>query len=612
MGARQGSLDCSRQAADTDEVMETRIRDTWIRIAIGLLVAGMVVLSGYFSVLVSRSLGALGEIAAETEELVGIVAIRNAVQEGDAVAVEWALMGESEAGDAVAWRARLVEAHAQLDDGVAQMLAHASVSDSRIQDEESGIRSLQARSHEYLEMVDKLIALADAETSDEFYTAVVQTEAVRLRAALAEFVAEEVAHIGAVADDAEQTGRFMRRSTPLIGPAVLVLIALFSVLLLRQRRRAMSALVMRSQRDRALAKAGAALIESGAGDGLSAALGFLVEASGAVGCFVDRAGEDTEIREAVAEVGVIRSRAGAQPALRALLGEPELSVETVVEIPGPGGTVGWIGFTYPGDSPRPEEDWNLLRHAAAMIGAVWERESSYARLQEVLRSKDAFLASVSHELRTPMTAVLGLASELADSERSFSDAETRELCGIIAEQTTEVSEMLEDLLVAARTEVGTITIKQQRVALGETVAAVATSPSSRLRLDQRGTVSGQATTVVADGLRVRQILRNLTSNAKRYGGETVAIEFGSRGRMGFVRVVDDGPPLSSEDEERLFERFFTTDRTGTSPGGIGLGLPISLTLAQLMGGDLTFYRAAEGNVFELTLPVAADQGWSVG
>ncbi|MDH3518769.1 MAG: hypothetical protein OEM66_07575, partial [Acidimicrobiia bacterium] len=71
--------------------METRIRDTWIRIAIGLLVAGMVVLSGYFSVLVSRSLGALGEIAAETEELVGIVAIRNAVQEGDAVAVEWAL-----------------------------------------------------------------------------------------------------------------------------------------------------------------------------------------------------------------------------------------------------------------------------------------------------------------------------------------------------------------------------------------------------------------------------------------------------------------------------------------------------------------------------------------
>ncbi len=407
-------------------------------------------------------------------------------------------------------------------------------------------------------------------------------------------------------------GAFMQRSAPFIAGIGLALVVMLSVLLVRLRRRSVAAMVMRSEQDRALARAGAALIDSTFEAGLEEALGHLLEASGAAGCFVDRRVEGFDTRQPVAEVGTARHRMGARPALRAALGEPELSIETVVEIGAKGETTGWIGFTYPGGKSRPEGDWNLLRHAASMIGAVWERESSYARLQQVLQSKDAFLASVSHELRTPMTAVLGLASELADPERTFSDTEARELTSIIAEQTTEVSEMLEDLLVAARTEVGTISVKAQRVFVADTVTAVADSPTSKLRPDQRGSITGEPTTVVADGLRVRQILRNLISNAKRYGGSTVAIEYGAQGRVGFIRVVDDGLAISPEDEAQLFERFFTADRAGTSPGGIGLGLPISLTLARLMGGDLTFRRLDDRNVFELTLPLAADQGWTVG
>ncbi len=243
-----------------------------------------------------------------------------------------------------------------------------------------------------------------------------------------------------------------------------------------------------------------------------------------------------------------------------------------------------------------------------MIAALWDKNLAFQRLENVLRGKDEFLASVSHELRTPMTAVLGLASELAT--REFAPDETKEFCRIIADQTTEVSEMLEDLLVAARTEVGNISIKARNLDLREVLSMVVNSPSAALRPDQQGRVVGADVTVHADPLRVRQIVRNLISNARRYGGQRVSVEIEIRLAHGALRVVDNGDAIGEGDAERIFERFYTTDRRGTSPGGVGLGLPVSKALAQLMGGDLTYRREAGKNVFELTLPLAATSQWS--
>jgi signal transduction histidine kinase len=105
----------------------------------------------------------------------------------------------------------------------------------------------------------------------------------------------------------------------------------------------------------------------------------------------------------------------------------------------------------------------------------------------------------------------------------------------------------------------------------------------------------------ADPLRLRQIVRNLLTNARRYGGPQVLIEAG-RGPMGtYLRVCDDGAGIPVADREKVFEPYTRVGGDDAMPGSIGLGLPVSRRLARLMGGDL-IYRFEQGSVFELTLP----------
>jgi signal transduction histidine kinase len=104
-----------------------------------------------------------------------------------------------------------------------------------------------------------------------------------------------------------------------------------------------------------------------------------------------------------------------------------------------------------------DDDGNLER-SSAVARDISERIEAEARLEKLVRSKDDFVASVSHELRTPLTAVVGLTQELRDNRQLFSPDETAEFITLIAEQSAEVAKIVEDLLVAARAEIGRIAI----------------------------------------------------------------------------------------------------------------------------------------------------------
>ena len=123
------------------------------------------------------------------------------------------------------------------------------------------------------------------------------------------------------------------------------------------------------------------------------------------------------------------------------------------------------------------------------------------------------------------------------------------------------------------------------------------------------TPTGQALTVQADAERASQILANLLSNAVKYtppGGTIwVAAEQTAEGVM--IRVQDDGPGLTLDDQRRIFERFYRTDlsrsRAAASGGGTGVGLTIARGLARAMDGDVTVAAGAVvGSVFTFTLP----------
>jgi signal transduction histidine kinase len=108
----------------------------------------------------------------------------------------------------------------------------------------------------------------------------------------------------------------------------------------------------------------------------------------------------------------------------------------------------------------------------------------------------------------------------------------------------------------------------------------------------------------ADPLRVRQIIRNLLTNAMRFGGPEVVVELGREDDAVCVRVKDNGPGPSPEVAERIFEPYVRTLDAVTTPRSIGLGLAVARHLALLMDGDIRFVRRDGWTEFELKLPPA--------
>lgn len=214
-------------------------------------------------------------------------------------------------------------------------------------------------------------------------------------------------------------------------------------------------------------------------------------------------------------------------------------------------------------------------------------------------SRNEFIATVSHELRTPMTVVLGLGEELAQNYESFGDAERRDLALLIARQAEDASWLLEDLLVAYRQDPEGMVIETKEfdlVKAAERVLEVADRPIT-VRVD------GERTTALADPRRTRQIVRNLVTNAARYGGPHVSVRVHSVGDMLELAVCDDGGPIPDEDVDRIFKPF-ERGAAPDLPNSVGLGLAVARRLARLMEGDLV-YRYEEGLTwFVLSLPAA--------
>jgi signal transduction histidine kinase len=224
-----------------------------------------------------------------------------------------------------------------------------------------------------------------------------------------------------------------------------------------------------------------------------------------------------------------------------------------------------------------------------------------AKLEEQVQSKDQLIASVSHELRTPLTGVIGIADLLQASVELADPAEVRELIGMIVSQGRELSNIIDDLLVQAKAGNGTLKVFPQPIDLpSEISAVVATSSVPGTRIEEGPGLRP----ALVDPLRLRQVVRNLLTNSVRYGGPVVHVEIG-RANAGFeVRVVDNGEGVPEQHEESIFEPYETAHTQTAQPGSVGLGLPVSRSIARLMGGDLTYARRGPNTVFTLWVPQA--------
>ena len=223
------------------------------------------------------------------------------------------------------------------------------------------------------------------------------------------------------------------------------------------------------------------------------------------------------------------------------------------------------------------------------------------RLEALVASKTDFVASVSHELRTPLTSVIGFAELLMDGSTGLDSAQRHDILGEIADQGYELANIVEDLLIAARAEIGDLQVSRVSVNLREQAAQVLESMRDHETASIE--VAGPGQHAMADPHRVRQVLRNLLTNAIRYGGSRISIRVGEpEDGLAWIAVCDDGVGIPEDARSEIFDPYTRAHERPGVTESFGLGLAISRDLARLMGGDLVYART-DCTEFRLSLPV---------
>ncbi|MGH2805835.1 MAG: ATP-binding protein [Actinomycetota bacterium] len=222
-------------------------------------------------------------------------------------------------------------------------------------------------------------------------------------------------------------------------------------------------------------------------------------------------------------------------------------------------------------------------------------------------AKSDFLSQTSHELRTPLSSILGFVDLL---QRGALDPDTQvEALDRISRTGNYLARLLNDVLDIGLVEAGVLSIAREPVYLTELLAdcvelmrAQAEEAEVRIEVDPAGCADVSA---AADNDRVRQVLLNLLSNAIKYNRTAGSVRITCAEEPDFVRldVSDEGSGIAPEQIQKLFMPYERLGAEHTKVKGVGLGLALSKSLVELMGGTLEVRTGSEGSTFSLRLPL---------
>lgn len=236
------------------------------------------------------------------------------------------------------------------------------------------------------------------------------------------------------------------------------------------------------------------------------------------------------------------------------------------------------------------------------------RDVTKARERDAIR--ETFIGVLSHELRTPVTTIYGGAKILARRETTLDDDTRRAIFADIVAEAERLQRLVEDVVAMNRFGEDDGDLGREPVLLQRVVPTVVRSEEARWpgAVFQTSVPAGLPT-VVADPIYVEQVLRNLLSNAAKYGGPAGQIDviLEAADTEVTVRILDDGPGIREEEADRLFELFYRSSATSATSGGAGIGLFVCARLVQAMGGRIWAQpRPGGGSEFGFALTVMTD------
>jgi signal transduction histidine kinase len=269
---------------------------------------------------------------------------------------------------------------------------------------------------------------------------------------------------------------------------------------------------------------------------------------------------------------------------------------------------------------------------AAVLDEIRRSERSLAaknlELQRAARLKGEFLANMSHELRTPLNAIIGFSDLMLTEGVGPVSPQQREFLEAVLRNGRHLLELINGILDLSKVEAGRMSLSLAPTDLREAITgAVADTESLRRAKKQNVWVEldGSPLNVIADGVRVRQVLFNLLSNASKFtgeGGSIILSALSTRAPLAppaeragderklvtkdvvWVSVADTGIGIAAGDMPKLFQEFSQVDSTASRQAqGTGLGLALSKKLVELHGGTIGAESLpGRGSTFWFILP----------
>ncbi|MBV8312401.1 MAG: PAS domain S-box protein [Planctomycetaceae bacterium] len=277
-----------------------------------------------------------------------------------------------------------------------------------------------------------------------------------------------------------------------------------------------------------------------------------------------------------------------------------------------GQVLGTLSFGSRSRDRFDDDELEFMETITNYVTVAYERMRLLSQLHERDRRKNEFMAMLAHELRNPLAPIRNAVQYL--SLKGLSDPDVNWAREMIDRQVTNLVHLIDDLLEISRITRGKIQLHKELISLSSVlshaVEAVQPAISEKrhvLSLD----LSSDALPVFGDPTRLEQIFVNLLANAAKYTDDGGFIDVIARrdGDRAVVRVRDNGIGIPPEMLGRIFEPFAQVDQSlDRSKGGLGIGLTLVKSLAEMHGGSVLATSAGSGlgSEFTLWLPLSRE------